>query len=80
MFLGINRMKSSSLWFGAVFPTDRRYFTDGRHLNEDGAQLKAKLIGAFLLLCIAVPIGIVFAQVPKMRQGIFLRPLDEKVG
>jgi len=35
--------------FAAVFPTDRRYFTDGRHNNEEGAALKAKLFADFLV-------------------------------
>jgi lysophospholipase L1-like esterase len=35
--------------FAATFPTDRRYFTDGRHNNEDGAALKAKLFADFLV-------------------------------
>ena len=35
--------------FAAVFPGDRRYFTDGRHNNEEGAALKAKLFADFLV-------------------------------
>jgi hypothetical protein len=35
--------------FAKVFPTDRRYFTDGRHNNEEGAALKAKLFADFLV-------------------------------
>jgi lysophospholipase L1-like esterase len=35
--------------FAAVFPSDRRYFTDGRHNNEEGAALKAKLFADFLV-------------------------------
>jgi lysophospholipase L1-like esterase len=35
--------------FAAVFPTDRRYFTDGRHNNEEGAALKAKHFADFLV-------------------------------
>jgi lysophospholipase L1-like esterase len=35
--------------FAAVFPTDRRYFTDGRHNNEEGAALKANLFADFLV-------------------------------
>lgn len=35
-------------------------------------------IGVFLVLCITVPIGIIFVQVPKMRQGIHLTRLDEE--
>jgi lysophospholipase L1-like esterase len=32
----------------AVFPTERRYFTDGRHNNREGARLKAELIARYL--------------------------------
>jgi lysophospholipase L1-like esterase len=35
--------------FAAVFPSDRRYFTDGRHNNEEGAALKATLFADFLI-------------------------------
>lgn len=32
----------------AEFPLERKYFIDGRHMNEDGARLKAQMIAAFL--------------------------------
>lgn len=35
--------------FASKFPTDKRYYTDGRHVNEEGAQLKAELFGDFLI-------------------------------
>jgi hypothetical protein len=35
--------------FAALFPSDARYFTDGRHVNEEGAALKARLFADFLL-------------------------------
>ena len=35
--------------FAAAFPTDKRWYTDGRHVNEEGAQLKAELFGNFLI-------------------------------
>jgi hypothetical protein len=35
--------------YAAVFPTDRRYYTDGRHNNEEGAALKARLFADFLI-------------------------------
>lgn len=35
--------------FAGEFPTERRWYTDGRHVNEEGAQLKAELFGAFLI-------------------------------
>lgn len=35
--------------FAAVFPDDRRYFSDGRHNNEEGARLKAELFADYLL-------------------------------
>lgn len=41
--------------FAAKFPTSKRYYTDGRHVNEDGARLKAKLFGEFLITQGAVP-------------------------
>ncbi|MCP4645471.1 MAG: hypothetical protein GY851_33820 [bacterium] len=34
-------------------------------------------IGFFLFLCIAVPIGVIFMQVPKMCQGIHLTRLEQ---
>ena len=34
---------------GAQFPTDKRYFTDGRHQNADGAKLKAGMIADYLV-------------------------------
>jgi lysophospholipase L1-like esterase len=33
----------------ATFPTDKRYFTDGRHQNPDGAKLKAGMFADFLV-------------------------------
>ena len=33
----------------AAFPTTKRYFTDGRHQNEEGAALKAGMIADFLV-------------------------------
>lgn len=35
--------------FAAKFPTEKRWYTDGRHVNESGAQLKAELFGDFLI-------------------------------
>ena len=35
--------------FASKFPTAKQWYTDGRHVNEDGAQLKAELFGAFLM-------------------------------
>jgi lysophospholipase L1-like esterase len=35
--------------FSAEFPTEKRWYTDGRHVNEDGARLKAELFGDFLI-------------------------------
>jgi hypothetical protein len=35
--------------FASVFPTDKIYFTDGRHVNEKGAKLKAKLFANYLI-------------------------------
>ena len=34
--------------FAAVFPKDKRYFTDGRHVNKEGARLKAELFARYL--------------------------------
>ena len=34
--------------FAAVMPKDRRYWGDGRHVNEEGAFLKAQLFARFL--------------------------------
>jgi len=35
--------------FAGKFPTDKRWFKDGIHVNEEGAKLKAKLFGDFLI-------------------------------
>lgn len=35
--------------FAAVFPTERRYYADGRHNNEEGARLKAEKFADYLL-------------------------------
>jgi lysophospholipase L1-like esterase len=35
--------------FAATFPTDRRYYADGRHNNEEGARLKAEMFAKFLV-------------------------------
>lgn len=34
--------------FASVMPTDRRYWRDGRHVNEAGAKMKAELFAHFL--------------------------------
>lgn len=34
--------------FAAVMPTDKKYWHDGRHVNELGSQLKAELFAKFL--------------------------------
>jgi len=34
--------------FGQRMPKDRKYWADGRHVNEKGAQLKARLFGEFI--------------------------------
>lgn len=35
--------------FASRFPTSKDYYTDGRHVNEKGSQLKAKLFGDYLI-------------------------------
>ena len=35
--------------FAGEFPTEKRYYTDGRHVNEEGAQLKAEYFGDYLI-------------------------------
>jgi lysophospholipase L1-like esterase len=35
--------------FATVFPVDRDLFTDGRHVNEEGARVKGALIAEFLV-------------------------------
>jgi lysophospholipase L1-like esterase len=35
--------------FAAVFPVDKDLYTDGRHVNEKGARLKAKLFADYLV-------------------------------
>lgn len=47
----------------------------------DGLPLALQVgipVGVFLLLCLLVPMGVVYAQVQKMRQGVYLRRLDEQ--
>ncbi len=34
--------------FAAVMPNDKRYWADGRHVNEEGALMKARLFAEFL--------------------------------
>ncbi|MFQ5577943.1 MAG: GDSL-type esterase/lipase family protein, partial [Anaerolineae bacterium] len=34
--------------FAALMPADHRYWADGRHVNEAGAQLKAELFAQFI--------------------------------
>ncbi|HEX9641313.1 MAG TPA: SGNH/GDSL hydrolase family protein [Candidatus Krumholzibacteria bacterium] len=35
--------------FAAIFPQDPRYYTDGRHMNEEGSLLKAELFARYLI-------------------------------
>ena len=35
--------------FASKFPPEKRWYTDGRHVNEEGAQLKAELFGDYLI-------------------------------
>ncbi len=35
--------------FAKVFPTDKRYYTDGVHVNSEGSALKAKLFADYLI-------------------------------
>ncbi len=44
--------------FSALFPVDKRYYTDGRHVTEEGAKLKAVLFGRHLTAngLLAVPV------------------------
>jgi hypothetical protein len=35
--------------YAGIFPTDKRYYTDGIHVNEDGSQLKAELFTKYLI-------------------------------
>lgn len=34
--------------FASAMPTDRQHWADGRHVNEEGALLKAELFAAFI--------------------------------
>jgi len=40
-----------------VFPMDKQYYTDGRHLNEKGAALKAELVADFLTKNHLIPVN-----------------------
>jgi len=35
--------------FASVFPTDKRYYVEGIHVNEDDTKLKAKLFADYLI-------------------------------
>ncbi len=35
--------------FSSKFPTDKDYYVDGRHVNEEGSQLKAEYFGNYLI-------------------------------
>ncbi|UCC98535.1 MAG: SGNH/GDSL hydrolase family protein [Phycisphaerales bacterium] len=35
--------------FAAAFPVDKRYYTDGIHVNADGAELKASLFAEYIV-------------------------------
>jgi lysophospholipase L1-like esterase len=35
--------------FATMFPVDKRYYIDGRHVNAEGSRLKAKLFADYLL-------------------------------
>jgi hypothetical protein len=35
--------------FAGVFPTEKSYYTDGRHMNEKGSKLKAELFADYLI-------------------------------
>ncbi|NQT22612.1 MAG: SGNH/GDSL hydrolase family protein [Candidatus Omnitrophica bacterium] len=35
--------------FAGLFPNDKRYYTDGRHVSEEGAKLKAKLFAQYII-------------------------------
>ncbi|MFC1489463.1 SGNH/GDSL hydrolase family protein [Thermodesulfobacteriota bacterium] len=35
--------------FAGKFPIDKHYYTDGRHVNEKGSQLKAEFFGNYLI-------------------------------
>lgn len=35
--------------FNKIFPKDKKYYTDGRHVNEVGSRLKAKLFADFII-------------------------------
>jgi lysophospholipase L1-like esterase len=35
--------------FAMRFPNDRRYFVDGRHVNEEGCRLKSELFADYLI-------------------------------
>lgn len=34
--------------FASLMPAERKYWADGRHVNEDGALLKAQLFAKFI--------------------------------
>ncbi len=43
--------QQGAYWFdlASVFPVDKKYYHDGRHVNEEGARLMAKLFANFLV-------------------------------
>jgi lysophospholipase L1-like esterase len=43
--------------FASVFPYDKRYYTDGIHVNVDGARLKASLFARYIIENKLIPIS-----------------------
>lgn len=35
--------------FAGLFPADKNYYTDGRHVNIEGAKFKARLFADYLI-------------------------------
>jgi hypothetical protein len=35
--------------FANYFPKDKRYYSDGRHVNEEGVKLKAELFADYII-------------------------------
>lgn len=44
-----DEMETYFLDIASIFPDDERYFADGRHMTRDGNQLRAQLIGDYII-------------------------------
>ena len=54
--------------FASVFTTDKRYYTDGIHVNEDGARLKADLFAKYIIDSNLIPTPqLILSETPESK-------------